>query len=163
MNISVSQQQPAQLVNKPQAAKQTVAETPVVAGKNAIAEDSVEIKKGVFPVIKGGLLGGVSGGVLAGAGAFAVAKATRADYAELAILMGGGLGAVAGAVTGAVVANVTDNKSKAALYGAAVGAAVGAGIGIIGGDYKSALAWGAIGLGSGLGGAYAGSLVANRK
>ncbi len=162
MNISVSQSQPAQVLNKTQPQKQTIAATAAATEKNSIAADSLAIKKGVMPTLKGGLLGGVAGGALAGAGAFAVAKATRADYAELAILMGGGLGAIAGGVTGAVVANMTDNKTKASLYGAAVGAAVGAGIGIIGGDVKSALAWGAIGLGSGLGGAYAGSLVAKR-
>lgn len=155
---------PAVALPTPKAAAEAPKETPkLVQQAQALEQDSVSIKHGILPTLKGAGAGVVAGGVLAGAGSLAAAKAMRAEYADLAVLLGGGLGAVAGGVTGAVVANVTDNKSKAALWGAAVGGVVGFGLGMVDGNIKAGVTWAALGIGAGLGGSFAGAAVAQRK
>lgn len=161
-NLSVRSAQPLTL----QTQVQKAAEKPSlkdIAKSPEMAQDNVAIKKGLLPTLKGGALGALTGGTLAGLGSYAVAAGTGADYAILALPMGGALGGIAGGVTGAVVANVTNDKAFAAMWGGVVGGATGAAIGLLGGDIKSALSFGAIGLGAGLGGAYAGALVAQEK
>ncbi len=161
-NLSVGASRPISLESRIQkrAEKPSLKE---LAKAPDMAQDQVSIKKGVLPTLKGGALGAVSGGLLAGVGSYGAAVATGADYAVLALPMGGALGGIAGGVTGAVVANITDDKAAAAKWGALVGGGVGAAIGLMSGDAASALTWGAIGAGAGVGGAFSGALVAQQK
>lgn len=141
----------------------------VLQDAQAISADVIQIRSGVLPSLKGAGAGLLAGGVMAaGSSAVVISLFNHfSDYTdelgELGVFMGGGLGAMAGAVTGAIVANQTDDKQKAAFYGAAVGGGIGLAMGALGGDLRSALTWAAIGAGSGVGGAYAGAAVAQRK
>lgn len=164
MNLTVNPTLSTQPVQK-LAPKTASADTPKQAKPETLSlgQDIVEIRKGIFPTLKGAAGGAIAGGTLAGAGTFAAAKAFGDEYAELAIVMGGGLGALAGGITGAVVANLTDDKSKASMYGALVGGGVGLAVGLASKDLKSAVVWSALGAGAGVGGAFAGSAVAKRN
>lgn len=161
-NLSVSNSSNV-LINTPPAAVKAPATPKLVEQAQSLPGDTVSIKKGILPTLAGAGAGAAAGGILAGVGAYGVAAASHAEYAELAIFMGGGLGAMAGAITGAVVANITDDKTKASLYGAAIGGAVGFGLGMVDGNIKAGLTWAAMGIGAGLGGSYAGAAVAHRK
>jgi hypothetical protein len=161
-NLTVSQSTPV-LLNSPMVKAHAPVAVKETEKAPTLASDSLSIKKGVLPTLAGAGAGALAGGILAGASTYGVAAAVGADYAELAIFMGGGLGAVAGAVTGAIVANITDDKSKASLYGAAIGGAVGFGLGMASGNIKAGLTWAAMGAGAGVGGSFAGAAVAHRK
>lgn len=164
MNLTVNNRIASTPVQQATPKKAAVDESKLtIAESSKLGQDTVEIRKGIFPSIKGAGAGLLAGGVLAGAGTYAAAAAFGDEYASLGLLMGGSLGAITGAVVGAVVANVTDDKSKASTYGALIGGGVGAAIGLASGDLKSAITWGALGAGAGVGGAFAGSAVANRK
>ena len=164
MNLTVNNRIASTPVQQATPTKATVDQSKLTIAESAkLGQDTVEIRKGILPTLKGAGAGVLAGGVLAGAGTYALASAFGDEYASLAIVMGGGLGAIAGGVTGAVVANVTDNKTKASAYGALVGGGVGLALGAAMGDLKSALTWAALGAGAGVGGAFAGSAVANRK
>ncbi|PIQ26945.1 hypothetical protein COW36_17085 [bacterium (Candidatus Blackallbacteria) CG17_big_fil_post_rev_8_21_14_2_50_48_46] len=139
------------------------AETALLSG------DQIKIQKGILPTLKGAGAGFVVGGVAAGLSAQAAAEILEFvtgnvdDNKSLAFLMGGGLGAIAGATIGAVVANQTLDQKKAALYGSVVGGGVGLLLGAMGGGLRSAVTWGALGAGAGVGGAWAGAAVAQRQ
>jgi hypothetical protein len=164
MNLTVNQSQPFTAVAKSDVLKNQAVKTHQPAlSASTLKTDIVEIKSGVLPTLLGVGGGALAGGLLSGASTYAAAFMMGTENAELAIIFGGALGAVAGAATGGVVANMTNDKRKAALYGALVGGGLGLGLGLAGGGIPSAVTWGALGVGAGLGGAYAGAAVAKTQ
>jgi hypothetical protein len=163
---SVSPLPSASLTKTPQS---LVTEKSPISGAQALSSDQIQIKKGIVPTLKGVGAGFLAGGLAAGLSTQAAAEILEFatgnidDNKSLAFLLGGGLGALAGATIGAVVANQTQDQKKAALYGSVVGGGVGLLLGAAGGGLASAVTWGALGAGAGVGGAWAGAAVAQRQ
>ncbi len=115
-----------------------------------LPSDTVIIKKGILPTLKGGGLGLLTG---AGGGigvALAIDAASHMGSGALALMAIPLVGAPAGLVAGAVTANMTISKPKAALIGSGVGAVVGGVTSLVfsGGNIKLAM------MGLGIGAAF---------
>lgn len=132
-----------------------------------MAKDSVSIRSGLTPTLKGAAAGGLGmgGGVALLLKAEKLAIGTPfldfSPYIVTAAAAGGTLGGIA-------AANLTESKGKGALVGAGVGAAAGAlALGIFArgsGDMAAAAAIGAaIGAATGAGGGFLGAMVAEQQ
>lgn len=124
------------------------------------AQDSVEIKSGLKPSLKGGALGLVAGSSLT---VMVMAKAYRLGSSSLAMLALPAAALPAAAVAGAVTANITDNKLKGILLGAGVGAGTGAAIALVSRDPRVIVVGAGVGAVAGAVGGLSGSIMAQRK
>ncbi len=168
-NLSIRPSQPMTLAQQTQkaASKPQLSD---LAKKESMAQDSVSIRKGAMPSLKGAGIGALAAGG-ASAAYFAAEKAIAGpafiDFSPYITAAA----AAGGAVGGLTAANTTDSKAKGALVGAGAGALAGAATGVAfsakDGDLviglASAAIGGVIGAVSGAMGGAAGAMVAEQK
>lgn len=160
MNISINPSvQAPQLVAQAQASQKSEQKTPQ---EISLKQDSVEIKRGLSPTLKGGLAGALGAGGLTIA-FFAATGGFHGEGAILSVPLSFAT-ALGGAVGGATSANTTSSKLKGALAGAAGGAVLGAvGVGVMNKSLGGAVSGAILGGITGAVGGVFGAFVAQKK
>lgn len=166
MNLAIKSTQTLQSLPQKSEAPKQPSLTQQVKDTTTMAQDSVSIKSGALPTLKGAAAGALG----AGGGSVALLAATNSFKGYNAIIgVPAAIVAVAGGtVGGAVAANFSDSKLGGAGYGLAGGAAAGAAtfafIARNGGEIGSAALMGAIVGGvTGAAGGFFGSMVAEKQ